>query len=70
MNAICRLGIVPIRAKSSDKSEMISQLVYGEQCYILETQDNWTRIRTLFDDYEGWVDSLQIHKLWKQHSGI
>jgi hypothetical protein len=27
---ICRLGIVPVRAESSDKSEMVSQLLFGD----------------------------------------
>ena len=33
---ICNLSIVPIRSESSDKSEQISQIIYGEVFSILE----------------------------------
>ncbi|MCP4121968.1 MAG: C40 family peptidase [Bacteroidetes bacterium] len=60
MNAVTRLGIVPVRANSSDSSEMISQLLYGERCYIRRRQGIWSYIESKFDDYKGWVDTLQI----------
>jgi len=60
MNAVNRLGIVPIRANSSDSSEMISQLLFGERCYIKRRQGIWSYIESKFDGSKGWVDTLQI----------
>ncbi len=60
MNAICRLSIVPVRKEPSDKSEMVTQLLYGDQVKTLEQSDNWTKIKINFDQYNGWVDSKQI----------
>ena len=60
MYAICHLSIVPIREESSHKSEQISQLLYGELCFIIKKEDDWCYIRTDFDDYEGWVEARQL----------
>jgi cell wall-associated NlpC family hydrolase len=38
------------------KSEMTSQLLFGEAVEVLEKgADHWIRVRCLYDDYEGWV---------------
>jgi len=57
--AICNVTIAPIRAENNDKSEMISQLLFGEAIEIIEINANWTLIKCLYDNYEGWVDSKQ-----------
>lgn len=57
---ICDLAIVPIRAESSDRSEIVSQLLYGDTFEILEVQKQWRRIRCTFDNYEGWIDEKQF----------
>lgn len=59
-NAICKLGIVPVRKEPRDASEMISQLLYGDQCYILESDDKWAFLEIVEDGYRGYVDCLQI----------
>ncbi len=59
-NAICLLGIVPIRLKPSDASEMISQLVFGDQFIVQESNEKWVYGHSLFDNYKGWVDKKQI----------
>ena len=60
MYAICHLSIVPLRGESSHKSEQISQLLYGELCFIIKQEGGWYYIRTDYDNYEGWVDSKQL----------
>jgi len=57
---ICNLSIVPLRFEPSDRSEMISQLLYGELFTILEKQEKWNKIKLLYDGYEGWVDNKQF----------
>ena len=60
--AICLLDIVPLRAEASDRAEQVSQLRFGEVCSILAISENqkWLKIKTFFDNYEAWVDALQI----------
>lgn len=57
---ICSVSIAPLRADSSDKSEIVSQLLYGESADIIEIKDNWTKIITHYDNYEAWMDTKQI----------
>lgn len=57
---ICNVSIAPLRADSSDKSEIVSQLLYGESADIIEVKDNWTKIITHYDNYEAWMDTKQI----------
>ena len=56
---VCNLSLVPFRAGASDRSEMVSQLVFGDHFEVLETQDRWVRIRAGYDEYEGWIDPKQ-----------
>lgn len=57
---ICNLSIVPLRLEPSDKSELVSQLLYGDCFKILEKRKFWSRIRLTFDKYEGWIDNKQL----------
>lgn len=63
---ICNLSIVPIRAESSDMSEMVTQVLYGEHFKILEIRKKWSRIRLGFDNYEGWIDNKQCVNITEQ----
>lgn len=65
MFAICNLAIIPLRAESSDRSEIVSQVLFGEHFEILETQKQWSKIKLHFDDYEGWVDTKQYQLISK-----
>jgi len=65
MFGICNLGIVPIRSEASDKSEMVSQLLFGDAFKIIETSPKWTKIQTTFDLYEGWIDNKQFQNSLK-----
>ncbi len=58
---ICRLGVVPVRAGNSDKSEMVTQLIFGDHYSIIEQSPdgNWIKINIEFDQYEGWMDLKQ-----------
>ncbi|WP_051189777.1 C40 family peptidase [Daejeonella oryzae] len=57
---VCNLSLIPLRAAASDKSEMISQLLFGDNFEVLEMTEKWTRIITSYDQYEGWIDSKQF----------
>ena len=54
-HAICNLSIVPLRTEPSHRSELGSQLLFGEHFEIIEAKDEWLRTRAAYDGYEGWI---------------
>jgi cell wall-associated NlpC family hydrolase len=70
MFGICNLSIVPCRKEPSDRSEMVTQLLFGDHFEILETQGSWCRIRIIFDDYECWIDKKQFLPIAQHTSDI
>jgi gamma-D-glutamyl-L-lysine dipeptidyl-peptidase len=60
MYGICNLSIVPCRAEASDKSEMVSQLLFGEHFTLLAEQGSWVQIQHAFDGYQCWIDKKQF----------
>lgn len=54
--------VSPMRAENSEKAEMVSQILYGETCEILETEGDFSKIKMDFDGYEGWVNSSILKK--------
>ncbi len=56
-SSVCVYGFVPVRREPSERSEMVTQLLFGETYCVLETKEGWCRIRTDFDNYEGWIDA-------------
>jgi gamma-D-glutamyl-L-lysine dipeptidyl-peptidase len=59
-NALCIVSICPVRKEPNDATELLTQLLFGEQCQIIENQKQWIKIKIDFDGYEGWVDQKQI----------
>ena len=57
---ICNLAVIPLRAEASDRSEQVSQVLFGEAFEILEWAERWVKIITDNDKYEGWIDRLQF----------
>lgn len=55
----CHLSLVPVRASASDKSEMVTQLLFGDVFEILEQTKKWVQIKNAFDNYVGWIDKKQ-----------
>ncbi|MFD1316281.1 C40 family peptidase [Namhaeicola litoreus] len=60
---ICLLNAIPLRIEPNHRSEMISQVLFGELFKILEKSDGWVRIILDEDNYEGWVSHHQIKLL-------
>ena len=59
----CHLSIVPVRAEHADESEIVTQLLFGEVFVILQEYQQWRKIKTAHDDYEGWIDQKQMIKI-------
>ncbi|UUV20746.1 C40 family peptidase [Flavobacterium sp. CBA20B-1] len=60
MFAICNLAIVPLRFEPSDRSELVTQVLFGETFIILEQKEKWSKISLSTDLYEGWIDNKQF----------
>jgi gamma-D-glutamyl-L-lysine dipeptidyl-peptidase len=58
--AINLLSVIPMRKEPSHRSEMVSQLLFGEYTQILEEAEQFVRVRCLYDDYEGWIQTNQL----------
>jgi len=63
---ICHLSIIPLRFESSDKSELVSQLLYGDFFKVIEKRKKWSKIRLFFDGYEGWIDNKQYQEIYEE----
>ncbi len=63
MFGICNLANIPLRIEPSDRSEILSQVLFGEHFEILDQQRQWVKIKLQFDQYEGWVDEKQFKKI-------
>lgn len=61
--AACQVSVAPIRAQPTDKSEMVSQLLFGETVEIQESKDNWKYVVCAWDGYTGWMDAKQLKRL-------
>ena len=59
---ICLLTVIPVRKEPNDRSEIITQLLFGETCSLMEKDEtsNFIKIKGDFDNYEGWVDDKQL----------
>lgn len=57
---ICRIMAMPLRKEPSDRSEMVSQLLYGDTYKVLEESKKWLFVKMDFDAYEGWIDRTQF----------
>ncbi len=75
--AFCKVNIAPLRREAKDSSEMVSQLLFGELLEILAIKKPWARIKSLEDNYEGFVDVKQIENIseieaeqWKSNRKI
>lgn len=57
---VCRVSIAPLRAAPSEKSEMVSQLLFGEGGAAHERRDNWYLATSAWDGQSGWIDQKQV----------
>jgi cell wall-associated NlpC family hydrolase len=60
---INKLSVIPCRAEPSSKSEMTTQLLFGQTYQIIEEQNDWIKIKIDADNYECWINKKQHHSL-------
>ncbi|MCH2224112.1 MAG: NlpC/P60 family protein [Crocinitomicaceae bacterium] len=61
--AYCNVSISPVRLKSEDQSEIVTQLLFGEMVEVQEITIPWAKITVLSDGYEGYIDHKQVTTL-------
>ena len=66
-----------IFSKPSKKSEVTSQLIYGEDFKVISEKRGWIKIKTNFDNYIGFIQNGEMsknfnptHKIHKKNSII
>jgi len=64
--AICTVPAAPVRKEPSHRTEMTNQLLFGETMQVLEAKDEWFKIKSLYDDYEGWLTYHLISEVNEQ----
>ncbi len=66
---ICENVFVPLRMGPSHKTEMVSQLLFGEKYIVLDRSGSWMKIETIFDKYKGWIDTDHLqHSIEKENA--
>lgn len=60
MFILVNVPLIPLRASADERSEMVSQLLFGQQIEILESTNNWWFVRNLIDDYTGWIGNKTL----------
>jgi hypothetical protein len=52
---IAGISMIPMRREPFHRSEMVSQLVFGETYIVLDERHDWLLVRSDWDRYEGWI---------------
>lgn len=60
INVQAKQGIAQIRKEPTDKSELVTQILLGEHCELLSKEVKWSKIKSLHDEYTGFVDNNQV----------
>jgi len=63
--AIACSAVIPLRQEASEKSEMLTQIMFGEHVEVLKLAENWANIRNAYDGYSGWIDKKTLVEISK-----
>ncbi|MHA4807201.1 C40 family peptidase [Flavitalea flava] len=66
--AICCVPVSPLRVEASHRKEMVTQLVFGEECELLDkAPDNWVKVQCSYDGYEGWCQASHLAPIGEEY---
>lgn len=65
-SAICLLSVIPMRKEAAHRSEMVSQILFGEYVSLSEEKDDFVHVKCLYDGYEGWVQANQLQRIGEE----
>jgi len=58
--------VAPLRAEASHRSEMVSQILFGEAAELLEKTKDFYKLKVLNDGYIGWCQSSQLVEITEE----
>ena len=58
---ICH-SISDLRKNSNKKSELETQCLYGEKVHILDIKNNWSFVKTIADNYKGFIENNNFRR--------
>ena len=64
-NNFLNISVTNIYSKPSLKSEVTSQILYGEKFKVLSKKRNWVKIKTSFDNYIGFIKENKFYEYFK-----
>lgn len=56
---VSTVAVAPLRKEAAHRSEMTSQLLLNEVAEVMETAKDFTKVKCLYDGYEGWIANNQ-----------
>lgn len=62
------LSVVSVRKDPSHRTEMSTQLLFGERFRIIDKINEWALIELFFDNSQGWVEITGIKELSEEQS--
>ena len=65
--AIACSTVIPLRPEPSEKTEMLTQIMFGEHVEILDMTGNWAKVCNSFDNYEGWIDKKTLVEISEEN---
>ncbi len=63
--AVCIVPVSPMRKEAAHRSEMTSQLLFGEFVEVLGEEKYFLHVKCLYDGYEGWCQRTQLETVEK-----
>lgn len=67
--AICNMPLIPLREEPSEKSQMISQIIFGEIVEVLSMYSSWAYVRIERDGYVGWCSYAMLCSVYDDDAG-
>ncbi len=58
-------SVINLYKKSSSKSEIVTQMIYGDSFSIIKKTKNWLKIKIKDDGYKGYVQNKNFSKYFK-----
>jgi len=60
-HAVCTVSVCPLRKKSDDRAEIVSQLLFGELVKLVSKKNkSWAKVECEWDGYVGWLDPKMV----------
>jgi gamma-D-glutamyl-L-lysine dipeptidyl-peptidase len=69
--AVCCVPVAPLRTAPDHRTEMISQLLFGEHCIINDNdKKGWVKITCKADGYQGWCQLPHLKEISEKEYNI